>query len=102
MRRLAGVVLLLSCAHLRPVVHAERGQFTLHKFLSPIGEERWSIERDRDVFVLRSDFAFTDRGTKVPLTTTLRLREDGTPLAMETKGKLARSYSVDRRVDSIG
>ena len=101
MRRLVGLALLLSCAHVRPVVHAERGQFTLHKFLAPIGEERWSIERDRDAFVLHSDFLFTDRGQKVPLAVTMRLREDGTPLATEIKGRVARHNSIERRLDAI-
>src|SRR5271167_3226314 len=50
----------------------ETGKFRLHKFEQPIGEETYTITREGDTLTLKSDFLFTDRGTKVPLTATLR------------------------------
>jgi imidazolonepropionase-like amidohydrolase len=101
MRRLLGVLALFSCAHARPGPRTEQGRFILHKVLLPLGEETFTVAHEGGVYVLHSDFAFTDRGEKVPLQTTLRMSDDGTPLSMETRGKLARHNSVDRRIDPV-
>jgi imidazolonepropionase-like amidohydrolase len=92
---------LVSCAHARFVPHEEQGRFILHKVLLPLGEETYRIAREGGVYVLHADFALTDRGNKVPLQATLRMSDDGTPLAMEIRGKLARGNPIDKRVDPV-
>jgi imidazolonepropionase-like amidohydrolase len=80
----------------------ETGKFRLHKFEQPIGEESYQITRDGDSLVVKSDFAFTDRGSKVPLTATLRTRQDLTPISYEIKGKTSRISDIDTSVSVDG
>src|SRR5271166_432763 len=68
----------------------ETGKFRLHKFEQPIGEETYTITREGDKLTLTSDFLFNDRGTKVPLTATLRAAEDYAPQTFVIKGKTSR------------
>ncbi len=80
MKCLRGFSLFLAIFTLSPLIilsqaagsPADTGRFRLHKFEQPIGEENYTITRDGDTLTLKSDFEFTDRGTKVPLTATLR------------------------------
>jgi hypothetical protein len=92
-------ILLISCPVLAPARTApgpkdlpsvERGTFILHKVLKPTGRETYEIARDGDRLVLRSEFEYTDRRTKVPLEATLRLRDDLTPEHFLIKGKTSR------------
>src|SRR5450755_5079783 len=76
----------------------EQGKFALHKFEQPIGEETYEIRRDGDSLAAKIDFKFTDRGSPVPLTTTLRSAPDLTPQTFEIKGQTARSVSIDEAV----
>src|SRR5512147_1209949 len=50
----------------------ERGKFILYKFENPIGEEAYRTLRVGDSLTVYMNFAFTDRGTLVPLTATFR------------------------------
>jgi imidazolonepropionase-like amidohydrolase len=83
-----------------PVV--ESGEFRLHKFEQPIGVESYTIARAGDSLVVRSTFEFTDRGTKVPLSATLRARQDLTPQSFEIKGKVSRFSTIDTSVEVNG
>src|SRR5215467_12768435 len=58
----------------------ETGKFRLHKFQQAIGEETYEVSRDGDDLVMKTDFRFTDRGSPVPLSSTLRTRQDLTPI----------------------
>jgi imidazolonepropionase-like amidohydrolase len=78
---------------------SETGKFRLHKFEQPIGEESYSITREGGMLTLQSDFLFTDRGTKVPLTATLRTAEDYTPQSFVIKGKTSRNSEIDSAVE---
>jgi imidazolonepropionase-like amidohydrolase len=80
----------------------ETGKFKLHKFQQPIGEESYTVTRDGDALVMKSEFKFTDRGTPVPLTTSLRTRQDLTPLAYEIKGKTSRLSEIDTAIEVNG
>ena len=80
----------------------EAGEFRLHKFEQPIGVESYTVTRDGDSLVVRSTFEFTDRGTKVPLSATLRARQDLTPQSFEIKGKVSRFSTVDTGVEVDG
>jgi imidazolonepropionase-like amidohydrolase len=77
----------------------EAGRFRLHKFEQPIGEETYTITRDGDTLTLKSDFAFTDRGSKVPLTATLRTSPDYTPQSFVIKGSTSRISTIDTDVE---
>src|SRR6266478_4915702 len=80
----------------------ESGKFRLHKFEQPIGEETYAITRVGDSLVIKSDFAFTDRGRKVPLTAELRTRQDLTPERFNIKGSVSRFSTVDSAVEVKG
>ena len=73
----------------------ESGTFRLHKFEQPIGQETYTITRAGDSLVIDSKFEFTDRGSKVPLTATLKTRQDLTPESFNIKGSISRFSAVD-------
>jgi imidazolonepropionase-like amidohydrolase len=85
-----------------PAVATESGRFRLHKFEQPVGEETYIITHDGDTLTLKSDFAFTDRGTNVPLTATLRASADYTPLSFVIKGSTSRISTIDTDVEING
>jgi imidazolonepropionase-like amidohydrolase len=80
----------------------EAGKFRLHKFEQPIGEESYAISRDGGGLTLKSDFAFTDRGTKVPLSATLTAADDYTPRSFVIKGSTSRASNIDSDVEVNG
>jgi imidazolonepropionase-like amidohydrolase len=80
----------------------ESGKFTLHKFEQPIGEETYTIAHDGGSLTLKTDFAFTDRGTKVPLSATLKAADDYTPQSFIIKGKTSRISDIDSDVELNG
>ncbi len=77
----------------------EQGLFHLHKFEQLIGKETYTLTRSADQVVLKSDFKFTDRGSPVPLTTTLVMQPDLTPREFQSKGKISRFSSIDDTVN---
>jgi imidazolonepropionase-like amidohydrolase len=76
----------------------EQGSFNLHKFEQLIGKETYTLARTPNEVTLKSDFKFTDRGSPVPLTTTLTMGKDLTPLEFQIKGKISRFSSIDDSV----
>jgi imidazolonepropionase-like amidohydrolase len=76
----------------------EQGAFNLHKFEQLIGHETYALTRSSKDVVLKSDFKFTDRGSPVPLTTTLTMENDLTPHDFEIKGKISRFSSIEDTV----
>jgi imidazolonepropionase-like amidohydrolase len=80
----------------------ETGKFRLHKFEQPIGEETYTITHEAGTLTLKSDFAFTDRWTKVPLTATLKAAGDYTPLSFSIQGKTSRMSGIDSSVEISG
>jgi imidazolonepropionase-like amidohydrolase len=80
----------------------EAGKFRLHKFEQPIGEETYTITHDSGTLTLKSDFAFTDRGTKVPLSATLKAAEDYTPQSFIIKGRTSRMSDIDSDIELNG
>lgn len=83
-----------------PVV--ESGKFRLHKFEQAIGEESYEVRREGDSLVVTSNFEFTDRTRRVPLTARLRTRQDLTPEAYEIKGSVSRFSTIDTAVEVKG
>ena len=105
MRAAAAALFLLLTIHPRhtPAAAAqsnarEEGAFTLFKFEQAIGQERYEIQPDGAGSVLTSTFSFTDRGTPVPLNTTLQLDAALAPVRFAIKGKAARTSAIDIEV----
>ena len=83
-----------------PPAGAERGAFTLFKFAKAIGRETYTLDpRGDGSFELKDDFAFTDRGTRVPLKTVLLADGDLRPLTFATDGSSSRSSDLHDTVE---
>jgi imidazolonepropionase-like amidohydrolase len=82
----------------------EHGDFVLHFLQHAIGNERYELKPspDHSKLVLDAAFEYTDRGVKVPLSATLEMRPDFTPVHFEIKGKSYRYFNVDAAVDVLG
>ena len=80
----------------------ETGKFRLHKFEQPIGEETYVTTREGDALVTKSDFKFTDRGSPVPLATTIKTTNNLVPTFFEIKGRTARGSTIDTTVQING
>ncbi len=92
--------LILFAAALCSLARAEEhGTLILHFLQLPVGEETYQLTTDADgSLVLHANFDYTERGSHVPLTATLRMKPDFTPLQFEAKGKSYRPFSVDAAV----
>jgi imidazolonepropionase-like amidohydrolase len=78
----------------------ERGALILHFLQLPVGEETYQLTSEADgSLVLHASFEYTERGSRVPLSATLLMKPDFTPLQFEAKGKSYRPFSVDAAVD---
>jgi hypothetical protein len=86
--RSALLLTLVACVSLPA---AEHGTLLLHFIQLPVGEETYELNDN----LLRANFEYTERGSKVPLTATLRMRPDLTPIAFEAHGRSYRPFSID-------
>ena len=102
----AVALLLVAAAHglgaQQPATPADSGTFTLYKFQQAIGRESYRVSRDGDRLVLSDSFSFTDRGSRVPLETTLETTPAGDPLAFRIRGRVSRQSSIDVAVTVRG
>ncbi len=80
----------------------ESGKFRLHKFEQPIGEESYTITADGSTQTLKTDFKFTDRGSEVPLTATLRTSDSYVPQSFVITGKTSRMSGIDTAITVDG
>lgn len=80
----------------------DAGKFRLHKFEQPIGEESQTISHEASKVELRDDFLFTDRGTKVPITTTFSAADDYTPEKFTITGSSSRYSKLDAEISVSG
>ncbi len=79
------------------------GTFILHKIGNPIGRETWAISAaPGGGRQLKSEFAFSDRGTKVVLTGQLDYAANGRPEHMRLDGQTSRMSGVDLEVTIAG
>src|SRR5581483_503416 len=77
----------------------EHGTLELHFLQLPVGEETYQLTSGADgTLALTANFEYTERGSRVPLNATLRMKSDFTPLQFEAKGKSYRPFSVDAAV----
>ncbi len=83
------------------VAAEERGTLALYFLQLPVGEETYQVTAEPGgSMVLRAAFEYTERGSRVPLAATLRMKPDLTPLEFEAKGKSYRPFSVDVSVQA--
>jgi imidazolonepropionase-like amidohydrolase len=75
-------------------VAEEQGKFILHKFARTNGEETYSIATGGDGLTLKSEFLFTDRGTRVPLKTTFTATSALEPLTLSLEGQSSRMSAL--------
>ena len=86
----------------------ETGVFTLFKFEQAIGEERYEIRPAPDGpgrrcrLTLTSKFSFEDRGSTVPLETTLQFDRELSPVHFTIRGETARISTIDTEVTLAG
>ena len=76
----------------------ESGTLLLHFLQLPVGQETYQVTSESGTLVLRASFEYTERGSKVPLSATLRMKPDLSPLQFDAKGKSYRPFSVDAAV----
>jgi cytosine/adenosine deaminase-related metal-dependent hydrolase len=81
---------------------SQTGKFTLHKFEQAIGEESYTISHEGDALRMQVDFAFTDRGTKVPLKASFEGTDDYTPRSFTIKGSTSRFSTIDDEIRVSG
>ena len=90
---------LLGMSVLPASSSVEQGRLVIHFLRRPVGEETYELTRDAaGSQVLHADFSYTERGSTVPLSATLRMRSDLTPVAFTSKGKSYRPFSVNASV----
>jgi Amidohydrolase family len=82
----------------RTVELVEEGNFRLHKFEQPIGEESYKVHKEGDELQLSDSFHFNDRGQDVPLNTYARWSKDLVPRWLEIHGDMARHIPIDDAV----
>jgi imidazolonepropionase-like amidohydrolase len=75
-------------------VFAERGTLIVHFLGLPVGQETYELTDN----VLHASFEYTERGSKIALTATLRMKDDLTPEQFDAHGKSYRPFSVDASV----
>jgi amidohydrolase family protein len=80
----------------------ESGTYRLHKFEQAIGEEKYTIERTADEMAVTSAFEFTDRGTKVSLSSKLKTSPALVPISFSAVGGTARGSTIDASVEVRG
>ncbi len=96
MRTLQRVLPTLLAAALCALAQ-ERGSLILFFLQNPVGEENYEVDSAHH---LHADFAYTERGSRISLTATLRMKPDLTPERFEAKGKSYRPFSVDALVEA--
>jgi imidazolonepropionase-like amidohydrolase len=108
-QRLRVTVACLSLLLAAPAAQAQQpradtaGTFVLHKIGNPIGRETWHVVSEVDGGRrLVSHFAFSDRGTEVPLDAELAYAADGRPTGFTLRGRTSRMSSVDLAITVRG
>src|ERR1700685_2991935 len=86
--RFSLLLALTACTGLHA---AERGTLVVHFLQLPVGEETWELNDN----LLKASFEYTERGSTVPMTATLRMAADLTPIEFEAHGRSYRPFSVD-------
>src|ERR1041385_5938514 len=96
--RLPIAVLALHLVLMTGDAPTERGTLRLHYVQKEIGFERYALAHDNGALTLTADVDFTDRGGRIQLASTLRMRDDFTPIHFTANGKSYRYVNVDSDV----
>ncbi len=83
-------ILIAFCA----TAMAEHGTLIVHFLGLPVGQETYDLTDN----VLHASFEYTERGSKIAATATLRMQPDLTPIQFDVHGKSYRPFSVDASV----
>jgi imidazolonepropionase-like amidohydrolase len=104
LHRVCVLLLALSPAILiaQTAPQSEAGKFRLHKFEQAIGEENYTITPEGSSLTLKTDFKFTDRGSPVPLTASLRTSDNYVPQSFTISGSTSRMSNTDTEVTING
>jgi imidazolonepropionase-like amidohydrolase len=94
--QVAAIVVVVALPRASTQVQAP--SFKLSFLGHEIGEEKVTVETGAFGRRITSDFAFTDRGTRVALAATLELAPDGKPVKLVSKGRTYRLFSTDIEV----
>lgn len=98
--RARAILLCAFCALPALLAADERGTLIFHFLQLPVGQETYELTTQTDgSLTLHAAFDYTERGSHVPLSATLRMKPDLTPTQFEAKGKSYRPFSVDAAVD---
>jgi imidazolonepropionase-like amidohydrolase len=82
----------------QPAPLGDSGTYLLHKFAQHIGKESFHAKKDGDAFIYSIDFRFTDRGTPVPLRTTLVINSAMQPRSLVLRGRTSRMSGIQDSV----
>jgi imidazolonepropionase-like amidohydrolase len=84
-------------ANIAPQTIEEKGEFTLHLLLHPIGAESYQIVRETQTgaLTMNSQLEYSDRGRKRTVVSVLRMKDDFTPERLEVKGTSGTSTNTD-------
>src|SRR5262245_37896509 len=89
------IVSAFGIRHSSLTAQPQSTRLSLYLLSHRIGQEQSDTTTTADGSVLRSHFAYVDRGTTVALESTLTYAPDFTPLSFESHGKSYRYFSVD-------
>jgi imidazolonepropionase-like amidohydrolase len=76
---------------LTTLARAESGKLAVFFLQLPVGQETWDLNNG----VLKANFEYTERGSRVALDATLKLKTDLTPEQFEAHGRSYRPFTVD-------
>ncbi|HEX8772964.1 MAG TPA: amidohydrolase family protein [Pyrinomonadaceae bacterium] len=86
-----------------PIVQAtEEGRFRLFIWKMPVGEERYTIERNNESLIVRSSFEYSYTNKKASLTALLQTRRGLQPERYEIKGTTLQGAKLDTSVSIAG
>jgi hypothetical protein len=95
----AALLALSACA---AIARADTSTFRLYKLQQEVGREEDSITKTGGAITTETVFAYTDRGTKVPLNVHLQCTGDHTPSAFAITGSGPRSSLIDIAIEIRG
>jgi len=102
MRKLATIYIALTLLALAAPLAAQQSTYILHKFARPIGKETDVITVSPATTTLYSEFLFTDRGAKVPLSTKYTADAHLRPVSLSAKGRVSRESALDLTIQVTG
>src|SRR5579859_77403 len=77
-------------------VLVEKGSFTLHLLLHPVGRESYAITQNQsNELVMNTQLEYSDRGRKRTISGVLRIKKDFTPQGFEVKSTSGNSTTTD-------